>query len=217
MHAARRSRYCTSFCCCNCLAGSWSRLSTDATAPRLEQQCLLESASAMPISSPPSAVPHTCCCPNTTDRLLQATQDSDTEPDQRLRLLASVLDQLPLPVLIMDAKLNLMFTNQMFHDVFRASKNEDNPLEKGVERAYHPDGRMLDLCEWPIPRALATGQPVIDDLVTLLLLRMPRTPAHMQDIEHKDGRRRIFRMNAAPVRNSAGRIIAATWSVGVSP
>jgi signal transduction histidine kinase/ActR/RegA family two-component response regulator len=66
--------------------------------------------------------------------------------------------------------------------------------EYGKLTGLHQDGRPYAKTEWPLARALLSGETVTGEEVEVIRL---------------DGSRAIFSMNAAPIRDPSGRVIAA--------
>jgi PAS domain S-box-containing protein len=68
-----------------------------------------------------------------------------------------------------------------------------NIAEYAVWRGFHPDGRPYEAQEWPLARAIATGEVVSGEEI---------------HIERIDGRRLALLVSASPIRDRMGRILA---------
>jgi hypothetical protein len=68
-----------------------------------------------------------------------------------------------------------------------------NVAEYGVWRGFHSDGRPYDPHEWPLARAITTGEVIKGEEI---------------HIERLDGRRLALLVSAAPIRNRLGTILA---------
>lgn len=111
---------------------------------------------------------------------------ADSERDAR-RLLAAVVDQMPLGVLVLGARsLELLYANSTYHALFERGEAETQVLRL--------DGSPWPTDERPYLRALVRGEVVTDELCVL---------------QHSDGSRATVAINAGPVRDGAGTIIAA--------
>jgi two-component system, chemotaxis family, CheB/CheR fusion protein len=121
--------------------------------------------------------------------------------------LQAVIEQLPAAVLLIDAPSGkLLFANRQAATLF----NQPFPLPAiGYEwtEAYaaflgcHADGRPYKAQEWPLARALAKGEMVVDEELEFM---------------RPNGRRATVSMSASPIRNAAGDMIAAVaafWDV----
>jgi len=111
---------------------------------------------------------------------------------ERARLEA-VLHQLPAGVVIADAATGrILHSNQQVEEILR------RPLPPALERyeeyrGFHPDGRPYRAEEWPLARAIRTGEVVAGEEI---------------DVVRGDGVRVTLFTSAAPIRDRDGRIIA---------
>ena len=80
--------------------------------------------------------------------------------------------------------------DRMLRQEFIASENIG---EYRAYQGFHPDGRPYEPEEWPLARALTTGELVRDEEVEIL---------------RGDGTRGYMSLNAAPVRDASGAIVA---------
>jgi PAS domain-containing protein len=110
--------------------------------------------------------------------------------------LEAVLRQLPLGVIIAKAPDGrLVLGNDQVDRIWRspyvpASSIEDYRIYRGL----HPDGTPLEPHEWPLARALSSGEIITDEEI---------------DIIRGDDTRATIRVNAAPIRDRGGDISAA--------
>lgn len=114
---------------------------------------------------------------------------------ERARLEA-ILQQLPLAVVIAEAPDGrLIMGNQQVEAIFRhpyhAASNVDGYREY---RGLRPDGTMMEPHEWPLARALSSGEVIVAEEV---------------DILRGDGTRGTIRLNAAPIHERDGTIQTA--------
>jgi PAS domain S-box-containing protein len=111
---------------------------------------------------------------------------------ERARLEA-VLQQMPVGVTIHEAAAGrLVIQNERAGQLGVAGlMRPDGPAAR---KALHPDGRPYQPDEWPVARVLGRGEAVVGEEVV---------------VEEGDDRRTTFELNAGPIRNPTGRIIAA--------
>ena len=127
------------------------------------------------------------------------------ERDAERRQLLTVLAQSPMAIIIAEAPSGrVLYTNPKVTEVFGRELMADG-VESYSElyRGFRMDGSLIGSEEWPIARALQHGEMVEHETIT---------------IEHASGRRAEITINAAPVRNAAGAIIAGVaflWDVTV--
>jgi signal transduction histidine kinase len=133
----------------------------------------------------------------------RVAQQAAAERDAERQQLLTVLEQSPVAIVLAHAPSGrITFVNERVRQLF----GEPEPSEE-IEaytdrwRGVHPDGRPLAREEWPLPRALRLGELVANE--TML-------------IEDLAGRRSELVVNAAPVRDAQGAIIAGVlmcWDV----
>jgi two-component system, chemotaxis family, CheB/CheR fusion protein len=125
---------------------------------------------------------------------------------ERVRLRA-VIEQLPAAVLLVEAPSGtLLYGNRLAASLF----NQPYPLPfigfawtgvYSVFRGSHGDRRPYEPQEWPLARALATGEAVLDEKLEFV---------------RADSVRATLSMSAAPIRDPSGRTfaaVAAFWDV----
>ncbi|MFL5681084.1 MAG: PAS domain S-box protein, partial [Chloroflexota bacterium] len=114
--------------------------------------------------------------------------------DQRSRL-ETVLRQMPAGVLICDADGRLVLSNAQATEIWREPIEPGRSIAEYLEYvAYRPDGDRYEIDEWPLARALRLGDTITGEPM---------------EIERFDGTRGWIAVDAAPVRDRVGRIVAA--------
>jgi PAS domain S-box-containing protein len=143
-------------------------------------------------------------------RLVASTQDvtgRKQQEQERERLLAAlgeqrslleaVLQQIPAGVMIADAAGRLVHASEQVRRMTGIDVTHPVPLSeynRRVRVSSSRQGEARSVSEWPLARALGEGELVHDEEV---------------DITREDGRRLTISVNAGPVRDGQGRIIAA--------
>jgi PAS domain S-box-containing protein len=130
-------------------------------------------------------------------RVRQRTREVEEE---RARL-ETVIEQMPAGVIIVEPGGELALANRQAEEIWqeRFELPRTDTFPEG--RAFDREGRPLERHEWPLVRALAAGEVVAGELVGLL---------------RADGSRAVIEVNAAPVRDGRGRIVAVVqtfWDV----
>jgi signal transduction histidine kinase/ActR/RegA family two-component response regulator len=125
----------------------------------------------------------------------QAADRLAAERDAEHRQLVTVLEQSPIAILIREAPSGrLLYANRRVTEVY----GSDAPPERFSAYSEHyqgfdQDGRPLAPEEWPLARAIQRGE-----VIELQTMR----------VEHEGGHRAEISVNAAPVRDQTGRIVA---------
>ena len=115
--------------------------------------------------------------------------------DAQTRLFETTLKAMPSAIIIAEAPSGkLVFANERMstiwrHPTFRSANIDEYLAWKG----FHRDGSPYTAMDWPLARAVRTGE-IVRGEETL--------------VELGDGSRGIFSLSAAPVRDEAGRIVA---------
>ena len=125
------------------------------------------------------------------------------EGDAERRQLLTVLDQSPLAIVIAEAPSGrFRFLNAKVAELFGESPVTGSVGDESADfRGLHPDGRKFEPHEWPLSRALQ-GETVWNEIIAIE--------------RRKTGQRFEISINAAPVRDAEGRIIAGVamfWDV----
>lgn len=112
-------------------------------------------------------------------------------------LLETVLRQMPAGVVVAEAASGkVILANEQVRALLRKPSLEVDTLDEyWLERSFHPDGRPYRREEWPMVRCIAEGEVVIGEEIEML---------------RGDGTCGTARVNAAPIRDRAGRIVAGT-------
>ncbi|MBD1911108.1 MULTISPECIES: PAS domain S-box protein [unclassified Leptolyngbya] len=114
-------------------------------------------------------------------------------------LLEAVLEQMPVGVLIADAKSGkLMLANEQAKQITGYSYKELLELESDVAtvpfEAFHPDGEIYTPDEHPLVRSLKTGEVITDEEM---------------EICHSDGSPVFITVNSVPILDHQGQTVAA--------
>ena len=128
-------------------------------------------------------------------RLYREAQEAIAKKDEALTLLHAVL----LDAGRSDHRRRRQRKNGLRNQVatdFWCSRPRLQELEnyEGYFTALHPDGRVFQNEEWPLSRALRTGEVRVGEELEIVKL---------------NGQRSFVRANSAPVRDRVGNIIAA--------
>ncbi|MEX0744911.1 MAG: PAS domain S-box protein [Phycisphaeraceae bacterium] len=114
-------------------------------------------------------------------------------------LIEEVIDQMPMAVIVVDApRGKLLFANAQVQQItgYTGPANADGPWQEQAHlHAYLPGGIPLRPEQWPLMRALHEGEVIAAEV---LLFHHP-TDDHWITV----------RTSAAPVRDAAGRMVAA--------
>jgi PAS domain S-box-containing protein len=119
---------------------------------------------------------------------------ADSEAFAGIRL-GDVVGQMPDAVIVADAPSGrILFTNR--HSGIAARRPRGAAVADLAERweIFHPDGRPYAAEEWPLARAVARGETVVDEEFWLLA---------------GDGTRRTFICSSRPLHDARGTLIAA--------
>jgi PAS domain S-box-containing protein len=129
-------------------------------------------------------------------RVREAATRAAAEHDRERRQLLTVLEQSPLAIAIIEPPDGrIAFLNSKFGEIFGRAVVLDGIVSYSDHyRGFHTDGRPIASEEWPVARALRTGEIVEGELL---------------EVERADGRRVQITVNAAPVRDGDGAIVAA--------
>jgi len=110
-----------------------------------------------------------------------------------------VLDNVPVGILLEDARGNIILGNRSVERILRHPISEivaRKPHDRWV--AFHPDGRRVEAEEYPLPRALRSGQPIApEDLL----------------YQRGDGSIAWISVAAAPIFNDKGHVSGAVVAI----
>ncbi len=120
-----------------------------------------------------------------------AEERADAERD----LLRQVLDQLPVGVILVDADAQLVLRNAGVARITQRPEGNGGAIEQWSGRTfYRGDGTAYTATEWPLTRALRSGEVVTAEEMTF---------------DRDDGVRATLRASAAPILDSRGGRVAA--------
>ena len=117
------------------------------------------------------------------------------ERDAERERLGTVLEQSPVGIIIAEAPSGrMLLLNRQANEIFGRVEPAQS-IGQYTERftGFHADGRRLPPRDWPLARAIEFGETVHDEVV---------------EIERTDGAHRTISINAAPVRDPSGCIVA---------
>ena len=116
-------------------------------------------------------------------------------------LFEAVLQQMPAALIIAEAPSGrLVLANDQVERFLRYPFRPSAGIEQYTDyKGFHPDGREVRPEEWPLARAITTGEVVSDEEIAML---------------RGDGTMGVGLFSAAPVRDRHGRIVAGVvaWS-----
>jgi signal transduction histidine kinase/ActR/RegA family two-component response regulator len=129
-------------------------------------------------------------------RLGEAERAARAELEAERARLATVLDNIPIGVLLAEAPSGrISFRNR---SVEQLSRVKDLPVDDvsayGRLTGFRPDGSAYASGEWPLARAVTRGETVSGEEI---------------EVVRPDGSRAVFTINAAPIRDAHGTIVAA--------
>jgi serine phosphatase RsbU (regulator of sigma subunit) len=118
---------------------------------------------------------------------------------ERQRLLA-LMHQLPVGVAIAEAPSgHIVAVNDKATEIWRVPPAGPEPITDVTPYvAYHPDGRRFETSDWPIARALATGEVVESEEI---------------EVEFGDGTRGWVNISARPVLDAGGHVLGAVTTL----
>jgi two-component system, chemotaxis family, CheB/CheR fusion protein len=121
--------------------------------------------------------------------------------------LQAVIEQMPAAVLMTEAPSGrVLLANRLAATLFEQQfpppyVGQDWRSAYAALGGVHPNGRTFQPHEWPLARALASGEIVLDEEI---------------EFTRSDGSRCVLSMNASPVRNTDGQMVAAVgafWDI----
>jgi len=126
---------------------------------------------------------------------ISETKAVEQKLDERTRLLETILEQMPMAVVVAEAPTGrLLFANKRLDEVWRHSFKLAAGIGNDSQHfGFHKDGRPYEGDDWPLARAILKGEITVGEEIDAIL---------------GDGSRGIIRVSAAPVRDREGRIVA---------
>ena len=116
--------------------------------------------------------------------------------------LITVVEQSPLAISIVEAPSGRrVMANRAAEDVLGVPLTESLDATAAHLRGFRDDGRPLQQNDWPLARAIRSGDVVMNEII---------------EIERSNGERRRICMNCAPVRDAEGNVdagVAIFWDV----
>ncbi|MBD1914077.1 PAS domain S-box protein [Leptolyngbya sp. FACHB-8] len=111
----------------------------------------------------------------------------------------AVLQQMPAGVLIAEATSGkLMLANEQAKKIVGYDYEESHALEDYVSntpfQAFHPNGQIYALDEYPLSRSLRTGEVIVNEEL---------------ELRYEDGDRTLIAVNSSPILDKQGQILAA--------
>ena len=133
-------------------------------------------------------------------RLSEAEREARTALEEERVRLTTVLDNMPVGVVLAEAPSGrVVFRNRTMAQLSGLENTPVNAISQYTRlTGLRPDGRPYGPTEWPIARAILQGETVSGEEIEIL---------------RPDGSRAIFSMNAAPIRDAGGTIVAAVNAV----
>ncbi|MEA5388112.1 PAS domain-containing protein [Haloarculaceae archaeon H-GB11] len=113
-------------------------------------------------------------------------------------LLEQVQEASPTGIAIFDTEGELRRANQRFTDLLGRGDATASDFSLGDQRPLDADGNPIPYSEQPAPRALSTGEPVIDERIR---------------IDGPDGRTRWLSVNAKPFDGETDGVVVTTTDV----
>lgn len=131
-------------------------------------------------------------------QLKQAEQQREqllVQLEQERGFLEAVLQQMPAGVIIAEADSHtLLLSNEQVAQIWREPVQIASTIEEYAQyQGFYPDGRPYRFEDWPLIRALTTGETITNEEIDYL---------------RGDGTQGMMYVSAAPVRNREGQIIA---------
>ena len=128
-------------------------------------------------------------------RLHRELQRIAHEKEEALSTLHQVLQQMPFGVTVTNASGDVLLRNEVANEFWRTTDLHPHGKANWSNyfNALRPDGTMMQKDDWPVMRALTSGQAILGEELPLKKL---------------DGQPCVLSVNASPIRDKAGKIIA---------
>src|SRR5579883_1385325 len=112
-----------------------------------------------------------------------------------LARLQTIVEQLPVGIVVVEAPTGMVsLTNRQAEQLYGRPLRDLKVGAHDQRQGFHASGEAYALDEWPLARALNQGEVVNTELI---------------EIERPDGGRSHLSVNAAPIRDGQGRVVAA--------
>jgi len=127
--------------------------------------------------------------------LFRNLKESENSLRNQTAQLEAVLKQMPAGVAIVSARARkLILANRQMNRIWRGSFPRSGDIFQSTDvKLFRPDGGPYETSDWPLERALSTGEAVADEEV---------------EIQRADGSYGTLLVSSAPVRSTDGRIMA---------
>lgn len=133
---------------------------------------------------------------NMTDQVLGKRQIEElaNRADSERRRLRTILDNLPVGVIVADWKGNVQERNDIMDVIWGGRTTHSRAMgERGGYKGWWADtGMTVRAEEWPLARAMKTGESVVGEVI---------------DIQRLDGTRGTIISSASPIRDADGKTI----------
>ncbi|MGE0171167.1 MAG: PAS domain S-box protein [Oligoflexales bacterium] len=132
----------------------------------------------------------------TDEREAQAEKEELVrELEAKTSLLETIFEQMPTAVIVGESPTGrLIYANKQLDKLWRHPVIPTQTIPDYANWVgFHEDGRRYEESEWPLARAIGKGEVVVNEDVEIL---------------RGDNSQGIIRLNAAPVKNAKGEIIA---------
>ncbi|HEU0169108.1 MAG TPA: GAF domain-containing protein, partial [Chloroflexota bacterium] len=117
------------------------------------------------------------------------------ERELDLSRLNAIVAQLPVGILVAEAPSGeISLRNSQADQLYGPPLDNLRVGLNDPRVGFHADGRKYEAHEWPLSRALRRGEAVLGERI---------------DVQRPDGGRSVFSINAAPIRDAQGTIVAA--------
>ena len=123
------------------------------------------------------------------------TEDALAQLAAKSAQLETIVEHMPISVMLAEAPSGrLIFANNQFEKIWGFPMIPADSVEDyGKYVGYHPDGRRYEGRDWPLARSIVHGEVVLSEETI---------------VEIGGGRRAVFSLSSAPVRDVDGKIVA---------
>jgi PAS domain S-box-containing protein len=130
---------------------------------------------------------------------LAAIREAAERLDDEKNRLQAVLTNVPVGILFAETSGRIVSGNPQVERILRHPLLETETVSDHAEWvAYHPDGRRVEGAEYPLPRAMASGEPVEGEDYLY---------------QRGDGTCGWIQLSAAPIRDRDGKVAAGVVSI----
>lgn len=132
---------------------------------------------------------------NMTEQVMGRRQIEElaNRADSERRRLRTILDNLPVGVIVADRKGRVQERNDIMDVIWGGRATHRATGDRGGNKGWWADtGMTVRAEEWPLTRAVKTGDPVVGEVI---------------DIQRLDGTRGTIISSAAPIRGADGKVM----------